>query len=134
MIPRIFVYGTLRPDQQRWPAIEGFVERTEPATIEGFVLFDLPQGYPAIEPGEGEVVGALLHLHEEHAERAIAAADEIEGYAEGAPNSLYERVVVDVDGVQAYTYVYHPKRRAYLQSHGERVDGGDWLGDARVSG
>ncbi|MFP4597634.1 MAG: gamma-glutamylcyclotransferase [Persicimonas sp.] len=127
MLPRIFVYGTLRPHQQRWPAIERYVARHEPATIEGFVLYDLPQGYPAIAPGHGEVAGALLHLHEEHAERAVAEADEIEGYVEDSPQSLYERVAVDVGDVQAYTYVFHPNRRAYLKSHGELVDGGDWL-------
>ena len=128
MIPRLFVYGTLRPGQQRWPAIEFFVARSEPATLSGFTLYDLPAGYPAIEPGDGTVVGTLLHLEAERVEEAISKADAIEGYREGDGQSLYERVEVEVAGVSAYTYVYHPNRQADLRERGRLVEGGDWVG------
>ncbi len=127
MITCLFVYGTLRPGEQRWPAIDKYVERVEQATLSGFTLYDLPAGYPAIEPGDGVVTGALLHLEEELVDQALERADEIEGHVEGAPNSLYERVVVEVAGVSAYTYVYHPNRREYLHSRGTIVTSGDWL-------
>jgi gamma-glutamylcyclotransferase (GGCT)/AIG2-like uncharacterized protein YtfP len=127
MINRLFVYGTLRPNQSLWPSLQGFVERAESAKLAGFVLYNLPEGYPAIEPGDGEVTGALLHFDMEHVERALQTADRLEGFVQDDPGSLYERVVVEVAGAPAYTYVYHPNRRAYLHAHGELIASGDWL-------
>lgn len=124
---RLFVYGTLRPSESRWPAIEEFVARAEPAKLEGFRMHALPEGYPAIEPGQGEVVGTLLHLEPALVVAALAKADQIEGYIEGSPDSLYERVVVDVGGADAYTYVYHPTRRNHLHARGRLIESGDWL-------
>lgn len=127
MLSRLFVYGTLRPTESRWPAIQEYVADFEPATLTGYTIYSLPQGYPAIEPGDGEVAGTLLHLAPEHLRQAIAKADEIEGFVEGSPRSLYERVVVELADIAAYTYVFHPNRRDYLRTHGEVIDSGDWL-------
>lgn len=127
MINRLFVYGTLQPGQGLWPKLERFVIRSQPAKLPGFVLYELPEGYPAIEPGDGEVTGTLLELKPEHVERAIQTADRLEGFVEEEPGSLYRRVVVDVAGAPAYTYVYHPNRRGYLRAHGEFIASGDWL-------
>lgn len=127
MLSRLFVYGTLRLGEPLWPRVERFVERVESAILSGYVLYDLPEGYPAVEPGHGEVTGALLHLKPEHVERAIQIADRLEGFVEDEPGSLYQRVIVEVADQSAYTYVYHPNRRAYLRSHGELIASGDWL-------
>lgn len=128
MISRLFVYGTLRPSESRWPAIEGFVARAEPAVLEGFRMYALPEGYPAIAPGPGDVCGTLLHLEPSLVAGALAKADQIEGYVEGSPRSLYKRVVVNLDGSDVYTYVYHPNRRDHLHTNGQLIESGDWLG------
>lgn len=127
MIERLFVYGTLRPAESRWPAIEPFVARVESATLHGYRMYALPEGYPGIEAGDGEVVGTLLRMKPARLQAALARVDQIEGYVAADPQSLYERVVVEVSGEEAYTYIYHPNRREYLRSHGRLIESGDWL-------
>ena len=131
---RLFVYGTLRPGGRYWPEVARFVERHHPAHVDGFAMWHLPEGYPAVLPtGAGDRIrGEVLWVPRGLAAAALAAFDEVEDHRPGAPDSLYDRLVVDTVGLdghglcQAHIYVYHPARRDYLHAHGLPVPCGDW--------
>ena len=99
----VFVYGTLRPGESRWPYVRDVVESTEDAAVVGRV-FDTGLGYPALAlDGSTRVAGVLLHLAASTADDAMALLDEIEAH----PN-LYVRTLVRlVDGRLAWTYVWN---------------------------
>ena len=126
-ITSLFVYGTLRPGQPLWEEVADFVDQTESAVITGWELFELPEGYPAIVPGSGKVIGDLLALDDGRVSEALRRTDLVESYRPGDSTSLYERIVIDTPLEQAHTYVYHPERRDYLHARGVRVESGDWL-------
>jgi gamma-glutamylcyclotransferase (GGCT)/AIG2-like uncharacterized protein YtfP len=89
-----FVYGTLRPGEQRWSAIADLVDVVGEASVPGRV-WSTGRGYPAAafsEDDDGEVRGMLLRPRGDGAE-AYATTDAIE--AEG---ELFARVAVRADG------------------------------------
>lgn len=96
---RIFVYGTLRPGEPRWPLVEDAVVRTEPAEVRG-TLWDTGKGYPAAVFGtKGSVPGDVVWIDPERWRGVIDWLDRIEG--EG---TLYRRVVVDTSAGTAVSY------------------------------
>ena len=104
----VFVYGTLRPGDVRWPFLRPFVvDEGWSDTIAGR-LFDTGLDYPAAvlderaEPG-GTIVGQTFGLLEASIERCLAVLDAEEGTVGG----LYRRVSVTTGrGVAAYAYEY----------------------------
>jgi gamma-glutamylcyclotransferase (GGCT)/AIG2-like uncharacterized protein YtfP len=95
---RLFIYGTLRPNDVAWPLLTahttGNPERTE---LTG-VLHDTGRGYPAFLPGEGTVSGWTVRLHS-----PASAFTELDRY-EGVE---YRRVrVVDSAGRLCWTYLW----------------------------
>jgi gamma-glutamylcyclotransferase (GGCT)/AIG2-like uncharacterized protein YtfP len=89
-VDRLFVYGTLKPGQSRWPALAPFVDPLEPvvaAEVKGR-LWATPWGWPALTPGTDPVRGVLVALHRDRVADALARLDEIEGVDTG----LFERV------------------------------------------
>lgn len=87
---RLFVYGTLKPDQSRWLSLAPFVDPLEPAVaaeVDG-QLWATPWGWPALTTGTGTVRGVLLTLQRDLVDDALARLDEIEG----ADTGLFERV------------------------------------------
>lgn len=129
-----FAYGTLRPGSRYWPTVAPFVEQYDPAFVEGFELFDLPDGYPAILPGVGRVFGDLLYVRFGDEAEMARVVDEIEDYDPADPGSLYLRRPVTVTRlrsmnlprVPADTYIFNPHRSAYVKAKGVKVPGGDW--------
>lgn len=103
----LFVYGTLRPGESRWPALRDMVERSEEASVMGR-LFDTGRGYPALSlAGADEVPGMLLHLAPDAAVRAMREADSIEGHPQ-----IYVRTLVRLnDRRLAWTYVWAAELR-----------------------
>ena len=99
----VFVYGTLRPGESRWPLIRDVVESVEEATLLGRVV-DTGRGYPALLlDGSGTVPGVLVHLAPEADIRALTVMDEIEAHP-----TLYVRALVRLsDGRLAWTYVWN---------------------------
>jgi gamma-glutamylcyclotransferase (GGCT)/AIG2-like uncharacterized protein YtfP len=98
MALKLFAYGTLRRGHANagrfglddCPAKVG-------VTLNGFDLFNLGW-FPGIRPGTGTVTGDLYDIPND----MVPALDAYEG----APH-LYTREIVNVAGVDAYTYVYH---------------------------
>ena len=90
-MPDLFVYGTLMPDYGNYRRIADHVRCARPATTRG-ILVDLG-AFPALIPGDGEVMGILLTVDPE----ALRITDYIEGYHPDRERSLYVRKQVDVD-------------------------------------
>jgi gamma-glutamylcyclotransferase (GGCT)/AIG2-like uncharacterized protein YtfP len=124
----IFAYGTLQPGEHYWPLVAHLIARVEPARTRGYTLYHLPEGYPCVVPGEGELLGTLLWVEEGKELAALAVCDEIEGFFEGEEGSLYIRARCVTDGGQeAWIYLYGPSRRGRLATEGILVDGPDWM-------
>jgi gamma-glutamylcyclotransferase (GGCT)/AIG2-like uncharacterized protein YtfP len=100
----LFVYGTLRRGESRWPYLVPFLDgEPVPDTVRG-QLFDTRRGYPAaVFDGAGTIVGDVGLLDAGRREAALALLDEIEG----AVHDLYRRVVVrTASGVHAWAYEF----------------------------
>lgn len=132
MMRPLFAYGTLRPGGRYWENIAHCIQDYEPAQAHGFQMYEMPEGYPAIEPGQGTVVGDLLYVRAGQRELLLEIADEIEGYEPQSLDSLYIRLTADVERfrkpgllIPAYIYVIHPGRGS-LAELAEPIAGGDW--------
>ena len=129
-----FAYGTLRPGSRYWTNVAAYVAQYDPAYIDGFDLYDLPEGYPAIVAGTGRVFGDLLYVRTGEELAMARVADDIEDFDEGDPGSLYLRRQVlvtrlrgpQLPAVPAVTYVFNPHREATVEARGVRVPEGDW--------
>ena len=115
MIQHVFVYGLLREGQSLGHILEG-LPRTGPHTLDGFALYDMGR-YPAAVHGPGTIVGELCEIPHE---AILHPLDDAEGVHTDPP--LYVREEVDVEGTQAWIYVYD-------QPVGDapRIRTGDWL-------
>lgn len=104
MIRHLFVYGTLRPGEERWPHLEPFVvdEGTD-ETVAG-ALYDTGNGYPAARfDRTGSIRGRVYELHTERIDTALELLDEVEA----AVLDLFRRVAVTTaSGHQAWAYEY----------------------------
>lgn len=104
----LFVYGTLRPGDVRWPFLQPFVvDEGWPDTVTGR-LFDTGLDYPAAvlddraEPG-GTIVGRTYALLDATIARCLEVLDAEEDTVAG----LYRRVVVTTGrGATAHAYEY----------------------------
>ncbi|MGW6014586.1 gamma-glutamylcyclotransferase family protein [Streptomyces sp. NPDC055210] len=134
-----FVYGTLLRGEANHDAfLRGRTLAQTPATLTGALLYEGP-GYPyAVEtPGADGVPGGVVHGELVTADPAaylqlLAALDELEEYAPGDPENLYERVARDVTRtsdaarVRAWVYVAAPTVAAELRASGQLIKGGNW--------
>ena len=117
-IDRLFVYGTLKPGQSRWPALAPFVDPLEPvvaAEVEG-QLWATPWGWPALTRGTGPVRGVLVTLRPDGLEDALARLDEIEGVDTG----LFERVATTTcAGTSCLMYLWPKDTEGFTLLEGE---------------
>lgn len=106
----MFVYGTLRPGEERWPLLAPFVvDEGWDDAVPGR-LYDTGLGYPGAtfgpeaEPGSGGaglVIGHTVHLLQASLTRALEVIDREEDLVEG----LYRRVLVTTRaGIRAWAY------------------------------
>ncbi len=127
---RVFVYGTL---------IEGFGNNRRVLRGRGLILgrgwtfgevYHLPEGYPALIPGNSKVRGQLLEFDGESAESVMGDLDLLEGCIPGdCENSLYIRRKVPVemeDGSQLTAWTYFYNDTAYPANHGRHITDGNW--------
>ena len=104
MIRHVFVYGTLRPGDVRWPILEPFVVDGGIVDTTDGSLFDTGLDYPAaiFETGD-TIVGRTLALLEVSLDRALHVLDEVEDVVGGE----YTRVRIRTGlGVDAWAYAY----------------------------
>jgi len=97
---RIFVYGTLMPDDVLWPELAPYARSWEWATARGR-LWDTGHGYPGVrfDDDGGAVPGALVSLVADRAEEGVEMLDRIED--EGR---MYRRVQVETSLGPAFAY------------------------------
>lgn len=104
----VFVYGTLRPGESRWPSITALVDHHEPTSLQGH-RFDTGYGFPALvldHPQATDVDGWLLHPRQGTHHDLMRQLDLIEGHPD-----LYARHLVRVDdGRLAWTYLWNGDR------------------------
>ena len=104
MTRHLFVYGTLRPGDVRWPILEPFVADGGVDDAVAGVVYDTGVGYPAaVFGGEDIITGRTYSLRLETLDQALAALDAEECSVEGG----YHRVeLVTETGVTAWAYQY----------------------------
>lgn len=103
-ITRVFVYGTLRPGDVRWPLLQPFVASAGFADEVDGELFDTGLDYPAaVFGGSGRIVGETFELIAATLELALAVLDDEEDTVAG----LYRRVAITTrSGHDAWAYEY----------------------------
>ena len=119
MITHLFVYGTLRPGQQRWPFLEPFVTDDGHDESVAGTLYDTGHGYPAARfEGSGNIRGRIYSLRIERLAEALAVLDEVEG----AVLELFNRVAVTtLSGREAWAYQFGGDATLV------EIASGDWL-------
>ncbi len=109
-IDAVFVYGTLKPGEAYYPHYcQPYVIEVTAAQVQG-CLYHLPQGYPALTPGDHWVQGSLLRLLKG---THLSEIDTFEGYdsAQGPEQNEYQRLTWPVSSLagqplgQAWVYV-----------------------------
>lgn len=99
----MFVYGSLKPGESRWPSLAEFCD---PAYAPHFdevdgQLWDTGYGWPALTSGDARVPGVVVTLRSERVDDALGRLDEIEGVDRG----LFERIEVKTrSGERCWTY------------------------------
>ena len=104
LITHLFVYGTLRPGDVRWPLLRPFVVGHGIADAVDGELYDTGLDYPAaVFGGTGRVVGQTFELVIDMLDHALVVLDEEEDTVDG----LYRRVMVRTrSGRDAWAYEY----------------------------
>ncbi len=119
MITHLFVYGTLRPGEQRWPFLQPFV--TDEGHDESVVgtLYDTGHGYPAARfDRPGTIYGRAYSLNLDRLDEALQLLDDVEG----AVIDLFRRVAITTsNGVEAWAYEYCGESQLPEIAHG------DWI-------
>lgn len=107
---KVFVYGTLKPGHERWPTLQPYAVKVEPAVVAGF-LIDMG-AFPAATfgpSGVNEIHGYLVTIQDSRTmKELLTILDAIEGVS----SNLYERVMVHTwpiavwegDGAGAWSY------------------------------
>lgn len=118
-IAHLFVYGTLRPGEVRWPILSPFVAGDGVDDTVTGTLHDSGLGYPAARfGGAGTIRGRVYPLAPERLATALAVLDDEEGSVAGA----FRRVAVTTaTGVIAWAYEYGGGLSL------SPIEGGDWL-------
>jgi len=143
-VTNLFVYGTLRPGDVRWPFLEPWVVDDGLDDSVPGRLFDTGLEYPAAVFGAGgSVLGRTYELRADVIEHALRTIDEEEGTVLGR----YRRVEVRTTrGLAAWAYEYGSgldlrpipsgdwfRRSVSPELLGDRVRGGDVGGDLGVA-
>ena len=135
---RFFVYGTLRPGEQRFTAIQSYLEKEpESAQLLGARLYTTGPWPFIVLDGMSQVVGELLTVRPETLNTVIRTLDNIEGYEEGYDDCLFVRSIQDIYIPEGYSvedgyvkaYVYLGGRSLVMQAAKDRykeLRSGDW--------
>jgi len=101
-LTRLFVYGTLKPCEPRWPALRPYVQDDpRPATTIGR-LWDTRRGWPAMTTGDGTTNGFVVELQPDLVDEALRVLDDIEGVGSG----LFQRRRIAASGVECWAYLW----------------------------
>lgn len=121
----LFAYGSLLPGERNHGVLAGRVVWSRPATARG-QLVHLPEGYPALLPGDGECAGDLMAVA--GLDDLWPALDRLEGVT-APPTSadpyVRREVPVRCEGrtIPAWCYVVAPEVAAAVRRRGIPVQG-----------
>ena len=115
----LFVYGTLRPGDVRWPMLSPFVDDEGVDDSAAGAVFDTGRDYPAAIFGtDGRIVGRTYRLRLDRIDEALDVLDLEEDTVEG----LYRRVEITTgNGVAAWAYAYGDGLELTA------IESGDWF-------
>jgi gamma-glutamylcyclotransferase (GGCT)/AIG2-like uncharacterized protein YtfP len=104
VITHLFVYGTLRPGEQRWPHLAPFVDDEGHDDVVPGALYDTGRGYPAARfDHRGTIRGRVYQLRIDRLDECLQLLDEVEA----AVLDLFRRVTITTStGVGAWAYEY----------------------------
>ncbi len=119
---QLFVYGTLRPGMRSVHlAHQAGLTVAHQATVSGVDLYHLePEGYPAVVPGAGTVVGEVLSLS-----GSTEPLDRLEGMFLEPPLYRRERIVPDGWAVYVWIYLFARPERLLLPG-ASLIPAGNW--------
>lgn len=140
MLRKFFVYGTLRPGEERWSSLSSFVDGEYQSAILRNAQLYTTGLYPFVVPEtDGVVYGEVITVKVELLPLITNILDQIEGYDTTNPaHSLFVRTTEIVSVERPYTvdvvdtfsaYVYTGGRRlAHSAEKGTyaRITSGDW--------
>lgn len=124
---KFFVYGTLKKGGYFAREFDHIRKSNKPAKLKGFSLYSLGQ-FPAVWPGDGEVIGELHEYDEEHCEYVLRRIDRIEGF-DGTQHSFYFRREIEVeteDGEIELAYVYVLNNARFPGISARKIASGIW--------
>ncbi|MFD0710499.1 gamma-glutamylcyclotransferase [Paenibacillus sp. GCM10027626] len=120
--PTVFVYGSLRKDEDNFGFLADAEQLADYCYVEG-ILYDTGLGYPAMTLAHGsKVYGELYRVTPD----TLRQLDELEDYHGAEQDNDYLRVVetvyMDEGRAKAFVYVYPDEKAKGLK----RVQSGDW--------
>jgi len=122
---KLFVFGTLKIGGHFAKRFDHLRIDSRPASTQG-KMFSVHGSYPAVDFfAEGQISG---EIHEyKNPEEVISEMDLIEGYREGNPNNLYNRIKIAIptkNGKEEEVYTYSFNRDT---SGLKPVESGEWI-------
>jgi gamma-glutamylcyclotransferase (GGCT)/AIG2-like uncharacterized protein YtfP len=103
-VVHLFVYGTLRPGDVRWPLLAPYVAGDGVADSVDGTLYDTGVGYPAARFGTGDAIRGLTY---ELLTDTVSVALELLDVEEATVEGLYRRVLLTTSaGHRAWAYEY----------------------------
>lgn len=120
----IFVYGTLKHGERFHCLLGEDVKLLGGATVNA-QMYSLPEGYPALVPGEGIARGEVYSMSTDK----LRTLDELEGYVPDEPANLYRRTEENVradNGRLLSCLVYWFNDEEYARRYGELLEDGCW--------
>lgn len=141
MLNKFFVYGTLRPGESRWSALESHVVKQEPGILYGAELYTTGS-WPFItidrRRSDKEVVGEVLEIAEENVAQVTILLDRIEGYNPRDEKNLHNLFIrskeqiycptgfpVEDGHIEAYVYIGGLSLTLDTDEY-RRIESGDW--------
>ena len=125
---RVFVYGSLREGFWNFQRLlKGKVNSITSAEIKG-ILYHLPEGYPAVIEGDGNVKGEVVELVDDD---LLVKLDNLECYRGEGQNNLYDRKNIKVrleggEDIYCWVYFYNRGNFQHLKENGVLITDGDW--------
>jgi gamma-glutamylcyclotransferase (GGCT)/AIG2-like uncharacterized protein YtfP len=128
----IFVYGSLREGFFNYDIYLKYkVISNKIGKIKNVDLYHMPyKGYPAIIPGNGEVIGEVIEVSDYY--NVIDPIDKMEGFiSEGNPNNEYNKTQIEIeleDGTteMCYVYYYNKDRDNLFEKKAIFISNCDW--------
>lgn len=124
------VYGTLRPGCGNYDHFFPYVAHSvQTVRIYGFAMFGL-EGFPyAVRAGATDSIECTLITVTDTPDNVrylTKGLDTLEGYTPNGKYNHYDRITVEVNGLNAHLYVVSDKFRDYHVSGLPQLDSGNW--------